>query len=327
MSKKEKNNKVESEETRVENQVESQESKVESLEARVAELEEHKAELEDKNLRMMAEFDNFRKRTNKEKLDLMATAGERIFKDMLPLVDDFERALVSINGANGENGANGGSLMMLCSEGLRVALVCNHVSIADIPSQITEERILAKLNILQQSLIRDFGLEKPRIAVLALNPHAGDAGLLGKEEQEIIAPAIQKANEQGLWAFGPYAADGFFGSGHFKHFDAVLAMYHDQGLIPFKTLDMSGVNYTAGLPVIRTSPDHGTAYDLVGKDQADFLSMRNAMYMAYDLIRARAEYDELRENPLPFIEREDKEGRPRREFIDFKTTKYDSSRN
>lgn len=231
------------------------------------------------------------------------------------------------NGANGENGANGGSLMMLCSEGLRVALVCNHVSIADIPSQITEERILAKLNILQQSLIRDFGLEKPRIAVLALNPHAGDAGLLGKEEQEIIAPAIQKANEQGLWAFGPYAADGFFGSGHFKHFDAVLAMYHDQGLIPFKTLDMSGVNYTAGLPVIRTSPDHGTAYDLVGKDQADFLSMRNAMYMAYDLIRARAEYDELRKNPLPFIEREDKEGRPRREFIDFKTTKYDSSRN
>ena len=113
------------------------------------------------------------------------------------------------------NGANGGSLMMLCSEGLRVALVCNHVSIADIPAQ---------------------------------NPHAGDAGLLGKEEQEIIAPAIQKANEQGLWAFGPYAADGFFGSGHFKHFDAVLAMYHDQGLIPFKTLDMSGVNYTAGLP-------------------------------------------------------------------------------
>ena len=217
------------------------------------------------------------------------------------------------------NGANGGSLMMLCSEGLRVALVCNHVSIADIPAQITEERILAKLNILQQSLIRDFGLEKPRIAVLALNPHAGDAGLLGKEEQEIIAPAIRKANEQGLWAFGPYAADGFFGSGHYKHFDAVLAMYHDQGLIPFKTLDMSGVNYTAGLSIIRTSPDHGTAYDLVGKDQADFLSMRNAMYMAYDLIRARAE--------LPFIEREDKEGRPRREFIDFKTTKYDSSRN
>lgn len=231
------------------------------------------------------------------------------------------------NGANGENGANGGSLMMLCSDDLRVALVCNHVSIADIPAQITEERILAKLNILQQSLIRDFGLEKPRIAVLALNPHAGDAGLLGKEEQEIIAPAIQKANEQGLWAFGPYAADGFFGSGHFKHFDAVLAMYHDQGLIPFKTLDMSGVNYTAGLPVIRTSPDHGTAYDLVGKDLADFFSMRNALYMAHDLIRARAEYDELRKNPLPFIEREDKEGRPRREFIDFKTTRYDSSRN
>lgn len=229
--------------------------------------------------------------------------------------------------ATNDQGQMNGSLMMLCSEGLRVALVCNHVPIADIPAQITEERILAKLNTLQHSLIRDFGLEKPRIAVLALNPHAGDAGLLGKEEQEIIAPAIRKANEQGIWAFGPYAADGFFGTGHFKQFDAVLAMYHDQGLIPFKTLDMSGVNYTAGLSVIRTSPDHGTAYDLAGKDQADFSSMRNALYMAYDLIHARAEYDELRANPLPFIEREDKEGRPRREFIDFKTTKYDSSRN
>lgn len=132
-------------------------------------------------------------------------------------------------------------LMMLCTETLRVALVCNHVALADIPAQITEERILAKLTLLNNSLKRDFGMEKPRIAVLALNPHAGDQGLLGKEEQEIIVPAINKAKEQGIWAFGPYAADGFFGSGHFAHFDAVLAMYHDQGLIPFKTLDMSGV--------------------------------------------------------------------------------------
>ena len=214
----------------------------------------------------------------------------------------------------------GQSLMMLCSGNLRVALVCNHVSIAEIPSQITEERILAKLKLLNESLKRDFGMEKPRIAVLALNPHAGDQGLLGKEEQEIIIPAIAKANEQGIWAFGPYASDGFFGSGHFSQFDAVLAMYHDQGLIPFKTLDMSGVNYTAGLPIVRTSPDHGTGYDIAGKDQADASSMRNAIYMALDVLHRRSEYDELRANPLPFIVREDREGRPRREFIDFKTT-------
>ena len=214
----------------------------------------------------------------------------------------------------------GEQLMMLCSDSLRVALVCNHVAIADIPAQITEERILQKLTILNKSLKRDFGLEKPRIAVLALNPHAGDSGLLGKEEQEIIVPALNTAKEQGIWAFGPYPSDGFFGTGHFSHFDAVLAMYHDQGLIPFKTLDMSGVNYTAGLSVIRTSPDHGTGYDIAGKDLADPSSMRNAIFMAIDVLRQRAEYDELRRNPLPFIERDDKEGRPRREFIDFKTT-------
>ena len=219
----------------------------------------------------------------------------------------------------------GDSLMMLCSGNLRVALVCNHVALADIPAQITEERIMAKLKMLNNSLKRDFGLEKPRIAVLALNPHAGDSGLLGKEEQEIIVPAITKAKEQGIWAFGPYAADGFFGSGHFTHFDAVLAMYHDQGLIPFKTLDMSGVNFTAGLPIVRTSPDHGTGYDIAGKNMADEQSMRNALFMAIDVLRARAEYDELTANPLPFIERDDKEGRPRREFIDFKTTKYNDS--
>ena len=219
------------------------------------------------------------------------------------------------------------SLMMLCTEGLRVALVCNHVSIADIPAQITEERIVAKMKVLHSSLKRDFGLEKPRIAVLALNPHAGDAGLMGKEEQEIIVPAIEKAKEQGIWAFGPYAADGFFGTGHFKHFDAVLAMYHDQGLIPFKTLDMSGVNFTAGLSIVRTSPDHGTGYDIAGKNKADESSMRHALFMALDVLRQRAEYDELTADPLPFIERADGEGKPRREFIDFKTTKYNENQN
>ena len=219
----------------------------------------------------------------------------------------------------------GEELMMLCSGGLRVALVCNHVALSEIPAQITEERILQKLTILNQSLKRDFGMEKPRIAVLALNPHAGDQGLLGKEEQQIIVPALEKAKEQGIWAFGPYAADGFFGSGHFSHFDAVLAMYHDQGLIPFKTLDMSGVNFTAGLNIVRTSPDHGTGYDIAGKDQADPSSMRNAVFMAIDVLRQRAEYDELTANPLPFIERNDGEGKPRREFIDFKTTRYNEN--
>lgn len=221
----------------------------------------------------------------------------------------------------------GESLMMLCSENLRVALVCNHVSLADIPSQITQERILAKLTLLNNSLKRDFGFEKPRIAVLALNPHAGDAGLLGKEEQEIIRPAIEQAKEQGIHAFGPYAADGFFGSGHFTQFDAVLAMYHDQGLIPFKTLDMSGVNYTAGLPIVRTSPDHGTGYDIAGKNQADSASMRHAIYMALGVLHQRAQYDALTADPLPFIERNDGEGKPRREFIDFKTTKYNDNKD
>ena len=219
----------------------------------------------------------------------------------------------------------GNELMMLCNGNLRVALVCNHVALADIPAQITEERILSKLTLLNQSLKRDFGFEKPRIAILALNPHAGDAGLLGKEEQEIIIPAMAKAKEQGIWSFGPYAADGFFGTGHFTQFDAVLAMYHDQGLIPFKTLDMSGVNFTAGLKIVRTSPDHGTGYDIAGKNQADESSMRNALFMAIDVLRKREEYDELTADPLPFIERPDSEGKPRREFIDFKTTKYNDS--
>ena len=220
----------------------------------------------------------------------------------------------------------GNELMMLCAGNLRVALVCNHVALADIPAQITEEHILSKLTLLNNSLKRDFGLEKPRIAVLALNPHAGDAGLLGKEETDIIVPAIAKANANAIWAFGPYAADGFFGSGHFQHFDAVLAMYHDQGLIPFKTLDRTGVNFTAGLSIVRTSPDHGTGYDIAGKNQADERSMRNAIFMALDVLRQRAEYDELTADPLPFIERNDGEGKPRREFIDFKTTRYQENK-
>lgn len=213
------------------------------------------------------------------------------------------------------------SLMMMVSETMRVALVCNHVPVSQIPEMITEERILSKLAVLNTTLQNDFSIERPRIAVLALNPHAGDNGLIGTEEQTIIRPAVEKANEQGILTFGPYSADGFFGSGKFSHFDAVLAMYHDQGLIPFKVLDMSGVNYTAGLPVVRTSPDHGTAYDLAGKNASNHQSFAHALYMAIDLLHTRALNKELKKNPLPFIPSEEREDRrPRREFVDFKTT-------
>ena len=179
------------------------------------------------------------------------------------------------------------SLMMMISDRMRVALVCNHTPIAKVAETITIERILSKLTILDQTLKTDFTIRKPRIAVLALNPHAGDNGLIGEEEQTIIHPAIVQAQEQGIETYGPYSADGFFGAGQYKHFDAVLAMYHDQGLAPFKALDMSGVNYTAGLPIVRTSPDHGTAYGLAGKNEADPQSMLHAIYMAIDTLKAR----------------------------------------
>ncbi len=198
------------------------------------------------------------------------------------------------------------SLMMMVSAQMRVALVCNHVPIAQVPQYITEERILGKLRTLADSLLNDFRIRQPRIAVLALNPHAGDNGLIGKEEQDIIKPAVKKAFEQGIMAFGPYSADGFFGSGKYAHFDAILAMYHDQGLIPFKSLDMDGVNYTAGLNIIRTSPDHGTAYDLAGKNIANAQSFRHALYMAIDLLRVRKESADINRNPLPFKEKEDR---------------------
>lgn len=206
----------------------------------------------------------------------------------------------------------GESLMMMLSDRMRVALVCNHTPIAEVAETVTEERILAKLKVLNESLKNDFSIEKPRIAVLALNPHAGDNGLIGTEEETVIAPAIRKANDENIWAFGPYAADGFFGAGQYVHFDAVLAMYHDQGLAPFKALDMSGVNYTAGLRIVRTSPDHGTAYDIAGQNQADAESMLHAIYAAIDILQRRQENAELKANPLPFVPREDK--RERREY-------------
>lgn len=191
------------------------------------------------------------------------------------------------------------SLMMLVSETMRVALVTNHTPVAEVAATITKEKILQKLQVFNAALRDDFNIIKPRIAVLALNPHAGDNGLLGKEEADIIEPAIAAANEQGIVAVGPYAADGFFGAGHFRHFDGILAMYHDQGLIPFKTINMhNGVNYTAGLDIIRTSPDHGTGYDIAGKGIASEQSFRAALFAAVDIYARRKENRELRANPL-----------------------------
>ena len=192
------------------------------------------------------------------------------------------------------------ALMILMNDALKVALVTTHLPIKEVADAITKEAIMEKAVILNQSLKRDFGLTKPRIAVLALNPHAGDDGLLGKEENEIIVPAIKELEGKGVLVFGPYAADGFFGSGNYRHFDAVLAMYHDQGLAPFKTLAQeNGVNYTAGLPIVRTSPDHGTAYDIAGKGVADAQSFREAIYTAIDIYRNRKRYDEAGAHPLP----------------------------
>lgn len=192
------------------------------------------------------------------------------------------------------------ALMILCSDKLRVALVTGHVPLRDVASLVTRENILEKLRIFNRSLQTDFTIPRPRIAVLSLNPHAGDNGVIGDEELKIIAPAIEEANSEGIMAFGPFAADGFFGSGHYTKFDGVLAMYHDQGLIPFKVLEMDqGVNFTAGLPFVRTSPDHGTAYDIAGRGVASPDSARAAIYKAIDIKRNRDVNRELFANPLP----------------------------
>ncbi len=190
-------------------------------------------------------------------------------------------------------------LMLLYSEGLRVALVTEHVPIAKVASLITKEAIQSKLQLLKETLIKDFGIDKPRIAILGLNPHAGDDGQIGTEEKTIIKPLIEQAQQQGQLVYGPYSADAFFARGSYAQFDGVLAMYHDQGLAPFKTLarDM-GVNYTAGLPVIRTSPDHGTAFDIAGKGIAEPDSFREALYQAIDLIKQRKNYELYTSNPL-----------------------------
>lgn len=191
------------------------------------------------------------------------------------------------------------SLMFLLSEDIRVGVVTGHIPVNEVAGKITKEKILSKLNLMNQSLKKDFWIQKPKIAVLGLNPHAGDNGLIGNEELETIIPAINEANEKGIFAFGPYAADGFFAAHTYSQFDAVLAMYHDQGLIPFKQMAFeNGVNYTAGLPIVRTSPDHGTAYDIAGKNMASANSFREALFTAINIVQRRREGDELSANPL-----------------------------
>ena len=189
--------------------------------------------------------------------------------------------------------------MFMIAENMRIALVTEHVPVQNVAKHITREAILSKLQIINNSLKRDSNINKPRIAVLGLNPHAGDEGLIGKEEEEIIKPAIKEAKHRDIFCFGPYPADAFFARGHYEKFDAVLAMYHDQGLIPFKSLAIGeGVNYTAGLPGVRTSPDHGVAFDIAGQGKADESSFREAIYKCIDIIIGRYEYDEQHKNPL-----------------------------
>jgi len=190
-------------------------------------------------------------------------------------------------------------MMLMVDEQLKVGVVTGHIPVQQVPQSLTKEKILTNIRILHKTVLEDFSIRKPRIAVLGLNPHAGDQGVIGSEDQDIIKPAIKQASEEGIIAMGPFAADGFFGSGDYKKFDAVLAMYHDQGLIPFKLLAFeSGVNFTAGLPVIRTSPGHGTAYDIAGKGVASEDSFRNAIYLAIDVFASRKQFKELSKNPL-----------------------------
>ena len=198
----------------------------------------------------------------------------------------------------------GSPMMLMCSDRLRVGLVTTHLPLAEVSAAISRGKITEALDRLARSLVADFGVVKPRIAVLALNPHAGDGGLLGREEEETIRPAVNDAYAAGVLAFGPFASDGFFASGNYAHYDAVLAMYHDQGLAPFKTLTPDGVNYTAGLCEVRTSPDHGVAYDIAGRDKADPQSMRNAIYAALDIVENRRRWAAMSADPLQHFERD-----------------------
>jgi 4-hydroxythreonine-4-phosphate dehydrogenase len=258
-----------------------------------------------------------------------AIAGEAAYKSLEKAVIDLKNGLIDvlvtapINKHNiqredfhfpghteyleerfGEDGDK--SLMILIKDSLRIALVTGHIPLADVPKSLTKEKIIDAAMRFEASLKRDFRIGRPRIAVLSLNPHAGENGLLGTEENDIITPAIKELQDKKVLCFGPYSADGFFGAGEFAKFDGILAMYHDQGLVPFKTLAMEdGVNFTAGLPIIRTSPAHGTAYGIAGKNEASEESFRQAVYMSIDTFGNRIEFDKAHANPLKklYIER------------------------
>ncbi|OXG07735.1 4-hydroxythreonine-4-phosphate dehydrogenase [Flavobacterium araucananum] len=199
----------------------------------------------------------------------------------------------------------GNALMMMVQDNLRVGLLTDHVPLSEVSSHLTEELITRKIETVRKSLIQDFSIVRPKIAVLGLNPHAGDGGVIGKEDDLILKPALKKIFDAGTMVFGPFPADGFFGSGQYEKYDAIVATYHDQGLIPFKTLSFGkGVNYTAGLNKIRTSPDHGTAYDIAGKDMADFNSFKEAVYLAIDIFHSRNQYEEISKKPLKIKEKQ-----------------------
>lgn len=198
----------------------------------------------------------------------------------------------------------GDALMLMVQDGLRVGLLTDHIPVSEVASHLTEELIVKKIETVKQSLIQDFSINKPKIAVLGLNPHCGDGGVIGKEDDAVLKPALKKIFDKGTLVFGPFAADGFFGSGQYEKYDAIIATYHDQGLIPFKTLSFGkGVNFTAGLDKIRTSPDHGTAYDIAGKGVADYNSFKEAVYLALDIYRSRIEYAEISQKPLKIREK------------------------
>lgn len=200
---------------------------------------------------------------------------------------------------------DGNALMLMVQDNLRVGLMTDHIPVNEVAKHLTEKLIIQKIETIKLSLTQDFGINKPKIAVLALNPHAGDNGVIGKEDDEVIKPVLKKLFEKGTLVFGPFPADGFFGSGQYEKYDAVVATYHDQGLIPFKTLSFGGgVNYTAGLNKIRTSPDHGTAYEIAGKGVADHNSFKEAVYLAIDIYNSRNQYQEISKNPLKIKEKQ-----------------------
>ncbi len=199
----------------------------------------------------------------------------------------------------------GDALMLMVQDSLKVGLLTDHIAINEVAKHLTEELIIEKIETIKKSLIKDFSINKPKIAVLGLNPHCGDGGVIGKEDDAVLKPALKKIFDKGTLVFGPFAADGFFGSNQFERYDAIIATYHDQGLIPFKTLSFgNGVNYTAGLHKVRTSPDHGTAYDIAGKGIADYNSFKEAVYLAIDIYHSRIQHAEISQKPLKTKEKQ-----------------------